>query len=129
MTRYIARSILVSLVILSVFSIVFIGVVAAQQPKPGGTLKIAFESDVPGLDPHTSLGVQVQVLIPSLFNTLVTIDENLEVVHEDHQAPTGKSAFGIVLVQILALDIVFSLDSVITAVGMAQHISVMVAAM
>ena len=80
MPRYIARSILVSLVILSVFSVVFIGVAAAQQPKPGGTLKIAFESDVPGLDPHTSLGVQVQVLIPSLFNTLVTIDENLEVV-------------------------------------------------
>ena len=57
------------------------------------------------------------------------IHENLEVVHEGHQAPTGRSAFGIVLVQILALDIVFSLDSVITAVGMAQHISVMVAAM
>jgi len=80
MTRYTARSILVSLVILSVFSTVFIGVAVAQQPKPGGTLKIAFESDVPGLDPHTSLGVQVQVLIPSLFNTLVTIDENLDVI-------------------------------------------------
>src|SRR5262245_62571549 len=80
MTRYIASSILVSLVILSVFNILFIGVAAAQQPKPGGTLRIAFESDVPGLDPHTSLGVQVQVLIPSLFNTMVTIDENLEVV-------------------------------------------------
>jgi ABC-type transport system substrate-binding protein len=51
-----------------------------QQPKSGGTLKIAFESDVPGMDPHTSLGVQVQVLIPSLFNTLVTIDEHLDVV-------------------------------------------------
>jgi predicted tellurium resistance membrane protein TerC len=57
------------------------------------------------------------------------IHENLEVVHEQHQAPSGKAAFGIVLAQILALDIVFSLDSVITAVGMAQHISVMVVAM
>jgi predicted tellurium resistance membrane protein TerC len=57
------------------------------------------------------------------------IHENLEVVHEAHKAPSGRAAFGIVLVQILALDIVFSLDSVITAVGMAQHISVMVAAM
>jgi peptide/nickel transport system substrate-binding protein len=76
MARYIGRLILVSLVILFVVS----SVAAAQQPKPGGTLKIAFESDVPGMDPHTSLGVQVQVLIPSLFNTLVTIDENLEVV-------------------------------------------------
>jgi predicted tellurium resistance membrane protein TerC len=57
------------------------------------------------------------------------IHENLEVVHAQHQAPSGRAAFGIVLVQILALDIVFSLDSVITAVGMAQHISVMVVAM
>jgi predicted tellurium resistance membrane protein TerC len=33
-----------------------------------------------------------------------------------------------VIVQIMLLDIVFSLDSVITAVGMAQHLSVMVIA-
>ncbi len=57
------------------------------------------------------------------------IHENLEVVHEERKAPSGGGAFGIILVQILALDIVFSLDSVITAVGMAQHISVMVIAM
>jgi predicted tellurium resistance membrane protein TerC len=57
------------------------------------------------------------------------VHENLEVSHEQHQAPSGRAAFGIVLAQILALDIVFSLDSVITAVGMAQHISVMVVAM
>jgi ABC-type transport system substrate-binding protein len=67
---------LLSLIVLCVFG----GVAGAQTPKPGGALKIAFESDVPGMDPHTSLGVQVQVLIPSLFNTLVTIDENLEVI-------------------------------------------------
>ena len=57
------------------------------------------------------------------------IHENLEVVHEQQKAPSGGSAFTIILVQILALDIVFSLDSVITAVGMAQHIAVMVIAM
>jgi len=39
-----------------------------------------------------------------------------------------KASFGAVLVQIAILDIVFSLDSVITAVGMAQHISIMVIA-
>ena len=57
------------------------------------------------------------------------IHENLEVTHAERKGPTGKSAFGVILVQILALDIVFSLDSVITAVGMAQEIAVMVAAM
>lgn len=39
-------------------------------------------------------------------------------------APTFLS----VIIQILMLDIVFSLDSVITAVGMARHIGVMIAA-
>ena len=34
-----------------------------------------------------------------------------------------------VLVQIALLDIIFSLDSVITAVGMSRHLAVMVAAM
>ncbi len=46
-----------------------------------------------------------------------------------HGGPKRAAAsFASVLVQILLLDMVFSLDSVITAVGMAQHISVMVAA-
>ncbi len=57
------------------------------------------------------------------------IHENLEVVHARRGPPSARAAFTIVLIQILALDIVFSLDSVITAVGMAQHISVMVVAM
>jgi predicted tellurium resistance membrane protein TerC len=39
-----------------------------------------------------------------------------------------KASFASVIVQILLLDIVFSLDSVITAVGMARQIGVMVAA-
>jgi predicted tellurium resistance membrane protein TerC len=56
------------------------------------------------------------------------IYDKLEVVHEEKVA-RGKGAFGLILVQILLLDIVFSLDSVITAVGMAKHIPVMVVAM
>ena len=39
-----------------------------------------------------------------------------------------KAAFGAILLQIMLLDIVFSLDSVITAVGMARHIEIMIAA-
>lgn len=41
----------------------------------------------------------------------------------------GKAAAGMILFQIVILDIVFSLDSVITAVGMAKEIWVMVVAM
>ena len=40
----------------------------------------------------------------------------------------AATAFASVIVQILLLDLVFSLDSVITAVGMADHVPVMVAA-
>jgi predicted tellurium resistance membrane protein TerC len=48
---------------------------------------------------------------------------------EEHGAAGGKVAsFTSVIIQILLLDIVFSLDSVITAVGMADDIEVMVAA-
>ena len=53
----------------------------------------------------------------------------LEVPHVDPSRSSGRGAFGLILVQILALDVVFSLDSVITAVGMAQHIVVMAIAM
>jgi predicted tellurium resistance membrane protein TerC len=47
---------------------------------------------------------------------------------EGHGAASGKSSFTSVIVQILLLDVVFSLDSVITAVGMADNLAVMIAA-
>lgn len=47
---------------------------------------------------------------------------------EDEMCQVRVSSFGWVIVQIAILDIVFSLDSVITAVGMAQHLPVMAAA-
>ncbi|MEO6711645.1 MAG: TerC family protein [Planctomycetota bacterium] len=40
----------------------------------------------------------------------------------------GRAKFASILIQILVLDLVFSLDSVITAVGMAQQVEIMVAA-
>lgn len=55
------------------------------------------------------------------------IHANLEGVDESEATPKAVS-FGSVLVQIALIDIVFSLDSVITAVGMADHIPVMVIA-
>jgi predicted tellurium resistance membrane protein TerC len=57
------------------------------------------------------------------------IYDKLEVAHESAAKGGGAAKFGMILAQIIVLDIVFSLDSVITAVGMAQHIAVMVIAM
>jgi predicted tellurium resistance membrane protein TerC len=47
---------------------------------------------------------------------------------EGHGAAKAAASFGAVLIQIALLDIVFSLDSVITAVGMAEHVGVMIIA-
>src|SRR5215207_3420855 len=58
-------------------------------------------------------------------------------VHEIHQKLEGEegeatarvtASFWSVIVQIMLLDIVFSLDSVITAVGMVDHVAIMIAA-
>jgi len=57
------------------------------------------------------------------------IHAKIETTSEEHQAGAGGTAsLPFILAQILALDVVFSLDSVITAVGMAQHVLVMVIA-
>lgn len=58
------------------------GALWAQQPKGGGTLRIAWEADITGLDPHTSAGLQAQWMVGNIFNSLVTIDENLDFVPE-----------------------------------------------
>jgi predicted tellurium resistance membrane protein TerC len=47
---------------------------------------------------------------------------------EGHSSARVAPSFGAVIAQIMVLDIVFSLDSVITAVGMAEDISIMVTA-
>lgn len=76
-------------------------------------------------------GRDLILLIGGLFlvaKATLEIHEKLE--GEEHAATTARAAasFGSVIVQILLLDVVFSLDSVITAAGMADHIEVMVAA-
>ena len=46
----------------------------------------------------------------------------------DVKSVSAKATFGAVLVQIALIDLVFSLDSIITAVGMVDEVAVMVAA-
>ncbi len=51
-----------------------------------------------------------------------------EVEGGDQATQTGRSTFVAVIFQIMVLDLVFSFDSVITAVGIADHLEVMIAA-
>jgi ABC-type transport system substrate-binding protein len=59
-----------------------VGFAAAQQPGYGGTLRVAWEQDVTGFDPHWSSGLQVQYVVGNLFDSLMTIDEDLNYVPE-----------------------------------------------
>ncbi len=69
-----------------------------------------------------------------IYKATVEIHENVN----HPEAPSGQDvtpgepqkvvSFGRIIGQVMLLDVVFSLDSVITAVGMADHIPVMVAA-
>ncbi len=62
-----------------------------------------------------------------LFKSTMEIHASLE--GAEHETKTGGTASFIgVVSQIAIIDIIFSLDSVITAVGLAQHVEVMIAA-
>jgi predicted tellurium resistance membrane protein TerC len=62
-----------------------------------------------------------------IWKSTMEIHEKLEGDEEVSSAKIGTT-FGAVIIQILLLDIVFSLDSIITALGMANQLAVMVAA-
>ncbi len=62
-----------------------------------------------------------------LWKSTMEIHEKLE-GEEGHPSARSVTTFGAVIVNILLLDIVFSLDSIITALGMANQLAVMVVA-
>jgi len=75
-------------------------------------------------------GRDLILLLGGLFllgKATLEIHERLE-GEEGHQSARVRPTFTAVILQIMALDIVFSLDSVITAVGMAEEVSIMVTA-
>jgi predicted tellurium resistance membrane protein TerC len=81
----------------------------------------AFSQDISGRD--------IILLTGGLFLLAKSTFE----IHESLEAPEQKAKGGgrkflFVIIQIMVLDIIFSLDSVITAIGMARHLAVMVLA-
>jgi predicted tellurium resistance membrane protein TerC len=56
------------------------------------------------------------------------IHTEVEARDEENNAAPRASAFFWVIVQIIVIDMVFSLDSIITAIGMAQDLEIMIAA-
>ncbi|MBV4411555.1 CNNM family cation transport protein YoaE [Enterobacteriaceae bacterium YMB-R22] len=63
-----------------------------------------------------------------LFKATTELHERLENRQHDGEHGKGYASFWVVVLQIVVLDAVFSLDAVITAVGMVDHLPVMMAA-
>lgn len=69
-----------------------------------------------------------------LFGGLFLLWKSVGEIHqtmeggEEEESRVAAHSFSLVIVQIMLIDIVFSLDSIITAVGMVEHIPVMIAA-
>ncbi|MCA9426970.1 MAG: TerC family protein [Candidatus Omnitrophica bacterium] len=80
---------------------------------------------------HEVTGRDLILLMGGLFliaKATYEIHHKLEGEEHADVTKTASVSFSGTLIQIVLLDIVFSLDSVITAVGMAQHIEIMIAA-
>ncbi|MDX2286416.1 MAG: TerC family protein [Bacteroidia bacterium] len=143
-------------IILGIDNIVFISIVAGKLPESqqknarnlGLMLALGFRIllllsinwivhlknpviEFPGLPEAFSLSWRDIILIAGgLFLMAKTISEmhhKLEGVDDSGAEPKAKS-FWPVIFQIILLDIVFSFDSILTAVGLAQEVSIMILA-
>ena len=63
-----------------------------------------------------------------LYKAVTEIHHTVELKEEQHQEKKAKQAFAAVITQIVLLDIVFSIDSVVTAIGLTNQLWVIVSA-
>ena len=139
-------------IVLGVDNVIFIAILAGKLPKKqqararriglslamfmriGLLLSLAWMINLTrplfSLFHHPFSGRDLILLLGGLFlmfKSTREIHDKLEGA-EHAQAVKGRGSFAGIVTQILLLDIVFSLDSVITAVGMVDQIPVMIAA-
>ena len=139
-------------IVLGIDNIVFISILAGKLPSPQqkgarrtglllamvSRIALLFSlSWVIGLTTplfsmlgHEVSGRDLVLLLGGLF----LVGKSTHEIHDKLEGDTGRisavvaPSYASVLVQILLLDVIFSLDSVITAVGMVQQLAVMVTA-
>lgn len=63
-----------------------------------------------------------------IYKAVHEMHAEIEEPHEPTLKEQAKAALSGIITQIILLDLVFSIDSIITAIGMAQHVEVMIAA-
>jgi predicted tellurium resistance membrane protein TerC len=140
-------------IVLGIDNIVFISVLVSRLPKEqadrarqlGLALALIFRialllviSWVIGLDGklfelfgHAYSWKDLILLGGGLFLIYKATHEMHAEIEEPHEADlksTAKAAFSAIIVQIIIIDMVFSIDSIITAVGMVEQVQVMIAA-
>jgi predicted tellurium resistance membrane protein TerC len=139
-------------IVLGIDNIIFISILVGRLPKAqqqrGRTIGLALAmltrillllsiTWVMGLSADlftvAQLGISGRDLILIAGGLFLLAKSTLEIHsglegEEHHREGKGSATFTSVIVQIAIIDIVFSLDSVITAVGMADHVEVMIAA-
>jgi predicted tellurium resistance membrane protein TerC len=140
-------------IVLGIDNIIFISIIAAKLPvalqnkarKIGLALAmivrivlLLFISFIIGLkeDLFTISGIgfsgrDLILLAGGLFlmgKTVTEIQEKLEGEAEHFDAGKKKQSFGSIIFQIVLVDIVFSFDSILTAVGLSDHVEIMIAA-
>jgi predicted tellurium resistance membrane protein TerC len=80
---------------------------------------------------HEFTGKDLVLLVGGLFliaKSTWEIHQKVEHAATDESTLSNPPSLGVMLLQVLFIDVVFSLDSVITAVGMCQNLVVMIAA-
>jgi len=140
-------------VVLGIDNIVFIAILASRLPPEkqqrarklgiavavGSRLMLVFcitwimglKTELFSVLGHGFSGKDLILLVGGLFLIGKATYEIHHKMEGDEHAATSvavKATMGAILMQIALIDIVFSLDSVITAVGMVEHISIMAAA-
>ena len=64
-----------------------------------------------------------------IYKAVTEMHDEIEEPHAHDDIKAGaKAMLSAIIVQIIMLDLVFSIDSIVTAIGMAQHVEVMIAA-
>lgn len=63
-----------------------------------------------------------------IYKATYEIHHAIEEPKEPGLKEAAKAAFSAIIIQIIMIDLVFSIDSIVTAIGMAEHVEIMVAA-
>ncbi len=86
------------------------------------------------IEPEASAAVSFKDLILIIggffliYKSTSEIHGKVEANHHEQKTGAATAAFSAVILQIVMVDVVFSFDSILTAIGLTQHITVMMAA-